>query len=289
MVVDMPDETRILRLTAFAADPSGGNPAGVVLDASALTDSDMQRIAASLGYAETAFLTRPPTRKDPGRAGIRYFSPTAEVPFCGHATIATAVALAGRGDAETFVFETNIGEVRITTRRTADGIVASFTSVEPQVEPIGVSVLEHLLRLLAVDAADLHPDYPPMLAFAGNVHPVLVFAETATFDGFRFDPAQVRALMDAQGWAGTVTTLRVVGPLEFEARNLFPVGTMTEDPATGSAAASVGGYLRALGLIDAPARVLIRQGRHVGRPSLLTVDIPEKGGIVVSGTASVIS
>ncbi|TFC33751.1 PhzF family phenazine biosynthesis protein [Cryobacterium sp. MDB1-18-2] len=283
------DETEILRLTAFAAEPTGGNPAGVVLDASTLPDAEMQRIAAALGYAETAFLTRPPTPQDPGRAGIRYFSPTAEVPFCGHATIATAVALAGRGDAESFVFETKIGEVRIATRRTADGIVASFTSVEPRVEPIGASVLEHLLRLLGVDTADLHPDYPPRLAFAGNVHPVLVFAETATFDGFRFDPAQVRALMDAEGWAGTVTTLRVLGPLEFEARNLFPVGTMTEDPATGSAAASVGGYLRALGLVDAPARVLIHQGRHVGRPSLLTVDIPETGGIVVSGTASVIS
>jgi len=99
----------------------------------------------------------------------------------------------------------------------------------------------------------------------------------------------VRSLMDAEGWAGTVTTLRVLGPLEFEARNLFPVGTMTEDPATGSAAASVGGYLRALGLVDAPTRVLIRQGRHVGRPSLLTVDIPVTGGVVVSGTATVIS
>ena len=289
MVVGMPDETRILRLTAFAADPSGGNPAGVVLDASALTDAEMQRIAASIGYAETAFLVRPPTRQAPDRAGIRYFSPTAEVPFCGHATIATAVALAGRGSAESFVFETNIGEVRIVTRQTADGIVASFTSVEPRVEPIRASVLGHLLRLLGIAAADLHPDYPPMLAFAGNVHPVLVFSDTAAFDGFRFDPAEVRALMDAEGWAGTVTTMRVLGPLEFEARNLFPVGTMTEDPATGSAAASVGGYLRALGLVDAPARVLIRQGRHVGRPSLLTVDIPATGGIVVSGTASIIS
>ena len=288
MVVGMPDETRILRLTAFASDPSGGNPAGVVLDASALPDAEMQRIAATLGYAETAFLTRPPTRQDPGRAGIRYFSPTAEVPFCGHATIATAVALAGRGSADSFVFETPVGEVRIATRQTADGIVASFTSVEPWAEPIAASVLEHLLGLLDITTADLHPDYPPRLAFAGNVHPVLVFEEAATFDGFRFDPAPMRALMDAQGWAGTVTTLRVLGPLEFEARNLFPVGTMTEDPATGSAAASVGGYLRELGLVDAPARVLIRQGRHVGRPSLLTVDIPATGGIVVSGTATVI-
>ncbi|HEU4466976.1 MAG TPA: PhzF family phenazine biosynthesis protein, partial [Agromyces sp.] len=60
-------------------------------------------------------------------------------------------------------------------------------------------------------------------------------------------------------------------------------------PATGAAAAAVGGYLRALGAVTPPARVVIAQGRHVGRPSELVVDIPERGGIVVSGTAVAIS
>ena len=114
---------------------------------------------------------------------------------------------------------------------------------------------------------------------------MLVFAGLDEFDAFTFDPAAMRQLMDAQGWAGTVTTLALRGDAEIEARNLFPVGTLTEDPATGSAAASVGGYLRELGLVTPPARVVIRQGRHVGRPSLLLVDVPRTGGIVVSGSA----
>ena len=91
--------------------------------------------------------------------------------------------------------------------------------------------------------------------------------------------------MDAEGWTGTVTTLFAESATRFDSRNLFPVGTLAEDPATGSAAASVGGYLRALGRIETPARVTITQGWHVGRPSLLTVDIPEAGGITVTGTA----
>ena len=96
--------------------------------------------------------------------------------------------------------------------------------------------------------------------------------------------------MDAEGWAGTVTVLHAQSPTEFEARNLFPVGVITEDPATGSAAASLGGYLRELGLVtvgshESPTRVIVHQGRHVNSPSLLTVDIPASGGIVVSGTA----
>lgn len=284
----MTPKPRILRLTAFASTPDGGNPAGVVLDASSLSAGQMQQIAAEVGYAESAFVVRPGTDADPGRMGIRYFSPAAEVPFCGHATVATAVALADRGVADRFVFETAAGEVAIATKASPAGTTASFTSVEPKVTRIDPAVLDRLLRLLGLEPADLHPDYPVRLSFAGNVHPVLVLAEKATFDGFSFDPPALRALMDEQGWKGTVTTLLVCSGTEFEARNLFPVGAITEDPATGSAAAATGAYLRELGLAEVPGRVLIHQGRHVGRPSLLTVDIPASGGITVSGTATVI-
>src|SRR4051794_41717679 len=86
--------TAILHYTAFTDTPDCGNPAGVVLDASALSDAEMQQIAADLGYSESAFVT---TRGD-GAYDVRYFSPAMEVPFCGHATIATAVALAARRD-----------------------------------------------------------------------------------------------------------------------------------------------------------------------------------------------
>ncbi|MBX0300354.1 PhzF family phenazine biosynthesis protein [Cryobacterium sp. 1639] len=280
----------VLRFAAFT-DPTvdraqdGGNPAGVVLDASDLDDAAMQAIAATVGYAETAFVTATLVDGDPRRSRLRYFSPVAEVPFCGHATVATAVALAGREGAGTLTFDTNVGAITIDTSQTDAGLTASFTSVDPEVRVIAPEVLTALLDLLGVAAGSLHPVYPPRLAFAGNWHPVLVFAQPADFDGFTFDPAALRTLMDAQGWAGTVTTLVVRGAHEFEARNLFPVGTITEDPATGSAAAAVGGYLRELGLVSPPARVVIRQGRHVGRPSLLLVDVPRSGGIVVSGTA----
>jgi PhzF family phenazine biosynthesis protein len=131
----------------------------------------------------------------------------------------------------------------------------------------------------------LHPDYPPLLAFAGNWHPILVFADRKTFDSFSFDPVLMRALMDAQGWAGTVTTLFEIGVGAYDSRNLFPVGAITEDPATGSAAAAFGGYLRLLSLVEPPSRVVVLQGSHVGRPSKLTIDIPRLGGIVVSGEA----
>jgi PhzF family phenazine biosynthesis protein len=71
----------------------------------------------------------------------------------------------------------------------------------------------------------------------------------------------------------------------FHSRNPFPVGGVVEDPATGAAAAALGGYLRDAGLISVPAKLLIRQGEAMGRPSRLRVEIPVAGGIVVRGTA----
>ncbi|GAA1831168.1 PhzF family phenazine biosynthesis protein [Agromyces salentinus] len=278
--------TEILRYAAFTDRPEGGNPAGVVLDAAALSAADMQRIAAEIDFAETAFVT--------GRDGdaylVRYFSPIAEVPFCGHATVATAIALAERGHDGRIRFGTPVGEIEIETTADATGPRASFTSVDTDLAELPAASLERLLELLGLERSALSWTLPPKLAFAGNWHPVLVIDDPSAFDGFTFDPAAVRAYMDEQGWPATITVLHplaVTGeePMRFEARNLFPVGRITEDPATGSAAASVGGYLRALGVVVPPARVVIEQGRHVGRPGELTVDIPERGGITVGGGA----
>ena len=285
-MVDMATSHDILRLTAFSSDPAGGNPAGVVLDARGLDDSELQSVAAEVGYAETAFLIEPELGGNPRHSRIRYFSPIAEVPFCGHATIATAIALTERDGDGTFTFETPIGPVSIDTATDEDGrSTATFTSVEPSVSPIDHAVLTALLGLIGVDSSALDARYPAMLSYAGNTHPIVVLRDQAAFDEFTFDPSAMRTLMDAQGWAGTVTILHPLDDNTFEARNLFPVGNIVEDPATGSAAASTGGYLRKLEPAATPRRITIHQGRHVGRPSVLEVDIPVDGGISVTGTA----
>jgi PhzF family phenazine biosynthesis protein len=276
----------VLRYAAFTDDPDGGNPAGVVLDASALDEAEMQRIAAEVDFAETAFVT--------GRQGdarvLRFFSPIAEVPFCGHATIATAVAIAEREGPGRLRFATPVGEIVIDTGDDGFGMRAAFTSVDTDLAHFPEFVLDALLELLGIDRTDLDERYPPRLAFAGNWHPVIVITDPIVFDEFRFDPGAVRAFIDAQGWPTTIIVLHRTmdaadGTMRFEARNLFPVGRITEDPATGAAAAAVGGYLRALGAVRPPERVRIEQGRHVGRPGELVVDVPEHGGIVVSGRA----
>ncbi|WP_255954838.1 PhzF family phenazine biosynthesis protein [Streptomyces odontomachi] len=131
MTISTPD---VLRYTAFSADPAGGNPAGVVLDASGLDDATMLALAAQVGYSETAFLTAPPDDAAPPDAGsgspraftVRYFSPKAEVSFCGHATVAAAVALAERFGPGELLFSTPAGPVPVTV--TADGTAADSAS-----------------------------------------------------------------------------------------------------------------------------------------------------------------
>ena len=282
----MTAEPKVLRYAAFTDDPAGGNPAGIVLDASALDHAAMQAIATEVDYSETAFVTG----RDGDLRTVRYFSPISEVPFCGHATIATAVAIAEREGPGIVRFATPVGEISIETRDDGNGLRAAFTSPDTDLAHFPEFALDALLELIGVDRVHLDERYPPRIATAGGRHPVIVIADADVFDGFRFDPGAMRAFIDAQGWPLTIAVLHRVsdaadGALHFEARNIFPVGRITEDPATGSAAAAVGGYLRGLGAVHPPARVVIEQGRHVGRPGRLIVDIPEQGGIVVSGRA----
>ena len=278
----MPDDTAVLRYAAFTDDPAGGNPAGVVLDASALDDATMQAIAVDVGYSETAFVTG---RGDTGDLHVRYFSPEAEVPFCGHATIATGVAWGHAHGFGALRLHTPAGLVAVEVVP-GDPPVATLTSVAPRSLPVAAVDLAEALAALRWDATELDPALPPRSAFAGAWHLVLATATPARLADLDYDFDRLKALMAARDW----TTLQLVhreAPGAFRARNPFPPGGVVEDPATGAAAAALGGYLRELGLVKAPARVTISQGADMGRPSLLTVEVPAgaDSGIRVSGAA----
>jgi PhzF family phenazine biosynthesis protein len=265
----------VLRYASFTDRPEGGNPAGVVLDASGLDDADMQRIAAEVGYSETAFVTG----ADGDALDVRYFSPLAEVPFCGHATIATGVAWGVAHGEGSLRLTTRAGLVELEVR---DG-VATLVSVAPHTEPL--EALDELLAALRWSSGELDPALPPRVAYAGAFHPVLATGSERLAD-LDYDFDRLGALMAARDWT-TIQLVHREGTHEFRARNPFPPGGVLEDPATGAAAAAFGGYLRDLGLVDLPATVVIRQGIELGRLSVLTVEIGADpgSGIRVSGRA----
>lgn len=275
----------VLRYAAFTADPAGGNPAGVVLDAEGLDDARMQQIAADVGYSETAFVGS----LDPAERHyrVRYFSPLAEVAFCGHATIATAVALAERDGTGDLVFETSAGTVPVSTTK-QQSIVASLVSVPTRSRPASDEELSRALDALRWSPGDLDPAWSPHVAFAGNDHLVLATRTRARLADLDYDFDALGDLMRACGWT-TAHLFWQQDEFTVHARNPFPVGGVVEDPATGAAAAAFGGYLRVLGRVPEPRRITIIQGEDMRRPSQIVVDIrPDDPRITVSGAATTI-
>jgi PhzF family phenazine biosynthesis protein len=284
----------LLRLAAFTTDPGGGNPAGVWIGDALPADGEMQRIAAQVGYSETAFLA-PDGTGATGRFRVRYFSPLAEVPFCGHATIAAGVALAElglaappgtEGEPSRIELTTNGGAVAVSTDLDEGGhIRATLTTVATWAREPEPELLEAAMAMLGWHGEELDPGLPPAVGFAGAKHLILAARDLSRLARleYPFEPLQTLMLEH------DLTTIQLVcreSRDRFRARDPFPVGGVVEDPATGAAAAALGAYLRARGEITPPASFEIVQGVEMGRPSRLTVSIvPGEDGVRVSGNA----
>jgi len=215
---------------------------------------------------------------------VRYYSPAAEVSFCGHATIATGAVLGSAGEQTTYRLSTAVGEVPVTVSISNGQEHVSLTSIGTKQRAVSAAVLDDALRLLGWANSDLDASMPPIIAFAGAWHLVLAVSRHERLKSLDYDFEALKALMLLED----LTTLQLVWREHeqlFHSRNPFPVGGVVEDPATGAATAALGGYLRDAALIDAPMEFEIRQGEAMGRPSLLTVTVPATGGIIVTGTA----
>ncbi|MEM6327887.1 MAG: PhzF family phenazine biosynthesis protein [Bacteroidota bacterium] len=272
--------SRLHRYVAFSSDPAGGNPAGVWIGDTLPPEVEMQRIAAEVGYSETAFVAP----SDGLDRAVRYFSPKVEVTFCGHATIATGAALGAASGAGTYRLATAAGLVPVTVRSAGALWEASFTTVDPMCKHPPSRLIFEALSALQWKPDDLDASIPPALAYAGAWHLVLAARTADRLRTLDYDIEHLVTLMRQEGFVTAQLVWREHEGL-FHSRNPFPVGGVVEDPATGAAAAALGGYLRDTGLVPAPFELTIRQGDAMGRPSRLGVRVPAKGGVVVTGTS----
>lgn len=275
---------KVQRIAAFSDGPSGGNPAGVVICDVLPDASTMQAVAAQVGYSETAFAA-------PAGPGwrVRYFAPEAEVPFCGHATIALGAALAlERGDG-VFALSLNHASITVEGRRDGAMIRAALQSPPTRSEPAEPRLVADALTLFSYAESDLDPRIPPAIIDAGARHLVLALNSRERLRAMRYDLASGRTLMNG---ARLVTIILAYSetPRLFHTRNPFASGGVYEDPATGAATAALAGYLRDLDWPHAGAIDLI-QGEDMGMRSRLRADIPPGRGatIRVSGTARVMT
>ena len=185
----------LLRLAAFTTDPASATPRGVWIGDELPSAGEMQRVAAEVGYSESAFLA-PDGSAEAGQLRVRYFSPPKEIDFCGHATIASGIALAERGWPPSLVLRTNDGVVDLEIERDTDGrFQATLTSVEPWVRELPETLLDRLLDMLDWRREELDPTLPPALAFAGVRHPIIAVRELATLGRIAYDFEPMRRLM----------------------------------------------------------------------------------------------
>lgn len=273
------EEATLTRMAAFAEQPGGGNPAGVWIGPALPDEAEMQRLAEQIGYSETAFLSP----LDGDRWQVRYFSPKMEVPFCGHATIASGVVLGERLGAGRYRLQTPVGEVPVEVELDSSGaLTATLTSVAPSSRQAPKELVSGALRCLGWSQDLLNPELPPHIAFAGASHLVLALRQREDLASLDYAFDDLAGLMRRHD----LITLQLVwrqNDVTFHVRNPFPVGGVVEDPATGAAAAALGGYLRQLGAVSPPTRLTLYQGEDMGRPSVLHLEIPPDGGIRVQG------
>ena len=239
----------------------------------------MQATAAKIGYSETVFAA-----PEGDRWRVRYFAPTMEIPFCGHATIALGAALAtGRGDG-VFPLRLNRGWMSVEGHRAGNLYAAAFQSPPTRSQPAAAATLAEALDLFSCSKDDLDERLPPAFIEAGARHLLLGLRSRATLAAMRYDLEEGAQLMRELGLA-TISLVHSENSALFHARNPFAAGGVYEDPATGAAAAALAGYLRALhwphrGVIE------IRQGDDMRVPCRLRAEIPLKVGaaVKVSGT-----
>jgi len=277
----MGNRVRVFQVDAFTARRFSGNPAGVVLDADALSEDDMQALARELNNGDSAFLLRPDAGDHDLR--VRFFTPRREAAFVGHATIAAHAVLATLQLAPRRRQKQSSGivEVDASGGRSAPRISIHLPPPQPP-RDIGVQQLGAVLEALTLTRADLDPQCPPMLAGAGSSTRLLLGIEQgATLARIAPLPARLVELSAQTGAPGYFLFSRrpSLADVDTEARMFCPALGIPEDPVSGNAHALLGAYLLHHRLLGPPSAGLPRasigftgaQGHHMGRPGRVTI------------------
>lgn len=266
-------------LDVFTDQTFGGNPLAVVLEARGLETATMQAIAREFNYSETTFVLPP---SDPAHtAHVRIFTPGGELPFAGHPTVGTAFALAALGrirpEVHDLVFEEGVGPVPVRIERPAAGGVGrcTLTAAQPPARLATLDDRAALAAMLALGLDDVAADAE--VWSCGVPFLVVPLASVTALERARLDPDRWRGLL-----GGFVTEkvypIARAGADRWRVRMFAPGVGAAEDPATGSAAAALAGWLaRHESVNDGLHRWRILQGQEIGRPSLIELDYAQRG------------
>lgn len=268
----------VLKLAAFSNNGQGGNPAGVAFCDEMPSDQEMLKVAKEVGYSETAFLV-----KQGNDWRVRYFAPEMEVPFCGHATIASGAALGERFGEDEYKLILNDSQISVRAERSGNGFLATLRSPKTHSEDAPGEYVDKILTAFDLTIEDLDSRFPIRFASAGAKHLILVVKDRQRLADMQYPFDEVKGLMNEQGLI-TISLLWNESDEVFHSRNAFASGGVYEDPATGAAAVALAGYLRDIGW-EGKNTFTIFQGEDMGMPSRLLVKYTSKvgEGVAVTG------
>ena len=283
-------KVKIYQVDAFTTQSFGGNPAGVIIDATELTESEMQKIAKEMNCSETAFVL--PSEDPAADFRVRFFTPLEEVDLCGHATIATFHVMVEEGRIKlnsnevTLHQETKAGILPVQIKRKQAG---SFEIIMGQSLP---QILEtnndtsKIAALIGLREADLKFNNLPMQIVSTGLPDLMVpVRDLASLKKASPDYVALANYQKEKGFisihAFTFETINKANTLH--ARDFAPSVGINEEAATGTANGALGAYLvvnRALPLNDKKIITNVEQGYFMDRPSEILVEISHQDGAI---------
>ena len=272
---------RIYQIDSFTKEKFTGNPAGVVTNADGLSDLQMQKIARELNNSETAFIFSP--LDDYHDVHVRFFTPTKEVPICGHATIAAHYVRAKENFLNTtrILQKTGAGilPVDIVKENENYKIIMTQGKIEIQ-EPLSDEVQKVLTKALGFTREDLLENFPVTIASTGHSKVMIGIKDLNLLHGLRPDMTSLVKLSSEIGCNGfyVFTFDQEKTPL-VHGRMFAPAIGINEDPVTGNANGPLGAYLVHYGLVQHNGSLFsfqAVQGEAIGRAGTMEVQVKIK-------------
>jgi len=273
----------LYQVDAFTKTKLAGNPAGVVTNADNLTAEQMQQIARELNNSETAFISQPTAANADIR--IRFFTPTTEVPICGHATIGANFARAMENNltSQTIVQQTGAGNLPIDILKTDDSYQITMTQGKIRVDdPLNTEIQAEILQALGINEQQRNSNCPIAIASTGAPKVMIAVDSQETLDDLTPDLAALKAITPKINCNGYfVFTLDPSQNELIHGRMFSPANGINEDPVTGNANGPLGAYLIKYNLVRTPGDTFefnIVQGEKINRTGSMLVRVHLKDG-----------
>ncbi len=270
---------RVYQVDAFTTERFKGNPAGVVADADGLTDTQMHDIARELNNSETAFILSPLSSDH--NVWIRFFTPTTEVPSCGHATISAHYvrALESGLPSCTVLQKIGIGILPVDIIREGDDYKIFMTQGKVEFyDPLLIGQVGDIIAALGLSEADLEERCPIQIVSTGHSKVLVGIRKRSILNTLKPNMARLTAISKVIGCNGYfVFTLDSDSPDVLTHGRMFaPAIGIPEDPVTGNANGPLGAYLIRHNLVDVSAPSFsfrAEQGEAMGRTGIVEVEV----------------